>query len=150
MRCSCAVCGTYMVHHDNSYFECICPQCANNCRVCLGEGYGKPAVYRLGRTVFAVSYFDRRDSPKLSLLPGFALQGRSTEQGCFVAVLKQPHIRIWEAEPRILEYTMSKPSKYQGRYFGATYSKDQESRQIAQYIGELSEAKFDVCLVRCW
>lgn len=36
MRCSCQVCGTYMVHSESSYFGCVCPECGQRCRQCLG------------------------------------------------------------------------------------------------------------------
>ncbi len=39
MRCSCILCGTYMVQQErgiDSY--CICPNCQNTCSVCMGSG----------------------------------------------------------------------------------------------------------------
>lgn len=36
MRCMCRECGTYMVQADDSQLGCICPECFNRCRDCLG------------------------------------------------------------------------------------------------------------------
>ena len=36
MRCSCKVCGTYMVQADSDLLGCVCPDCGNRCRDCLG------------------------------------------------------------------------------------------------------------------
>lgn len=36
MRCSCPVCGTYMVHAESHYLGCVCPGCGARCRNCLG------------------------------------------------------------------------------------------------------------------
>ena len=36
MRCSCQVCGTYMVHAESMELGCVCPQCRARCKACLG------------------------------------------------------------------------------------------------------------------
>ena len=36
MRCSCQVCGTYMVHAESMELGCVCPQCLARCKACLG------------------------------------------------------------------------------------------------------------------
>ncbi|MBR2570526.1 MAG: hypothetical protein IKE30_00110 [Clostridia bacterium] len=36
MRCSCAVCDTWMVHSEGMKLGCVCPQCGYRCQACLG------------------------------------------------------------------------------------------------------------------
>ena len=36
MRCSCQVCGTYMVHAESMELGCVCPDCGARCKACLG------------------------------------------------------------------------------------------------------------------
>ena len=37
MRCTCQVCGTYMVQDEKGLFSrCICPNCFAVCNACLG------------------------------------------------------------------------------------------------------------------
>lgn len=36
MRCSCHVCGTYMVHSESMQLGCVCPECGYRCKACLG------------------------------------------------------------------------------------------------------------------
>ena len=36
MRCSCHVCGTYMVHSESMHLGCVCPECGYRCKACLG------------------------------------------------------------------------------------------------------------------
>lgn len=36
MRCSCMKCGSYMAQSDDSHLGCVCPQCGNRCKSCLG------------------------------------------------------------------------------------------------------------------
>lgn len=36
MRCSCQVCGTYMVHAESLELGCVCPGCGYRCKACLG------------------------------------------------------------------------------------------------------------------
>ena len=36
MRCSCHVCGTYMVHSEGLDLGCVCPECGYRCKACLG------------------------------------------------------------------------------------------------------------------
>lgn len=41
MRCSCRVCGEYMVQREKGEnSECVCPQCFTNCAACLGNASG--------------------------------------------------------------------------------------------------------------
>lgn len=42
MRCSCRVCGTYMVQDEKGLSSrCICPQCFSTCSACMGT-IGEP------------------------------------------------------------------------------------------------------------
>jgi len=36
MRCSCKVCGTYMIQAESNLLGCVCPDCGYRCRDCLG------------------------------------------------------------------------------------------------------------------
>ena len=36
MRCSCQVCGTYMAQSEGLELGCVCPECLNRCKACLG------------------------------------------------------------------------------------------------------------------
>jgi len=36
MRCSCRRCGTYMIQAEGFNFGCVCPECLNRCRDCMG------------------------------------------------------------------------------------------------------------------
>ena len=36
MRCSCHVCGTYMIHSEGMELGCVCPDCGYRCKACLG------------------------------------------------------------------------------------------------------------------
>ncbi len=36
MRCMCRSCGTYMVQAEDGKLGCVCPECFNRCRDCLG------------------------------------------------------------------------------------------------------------------
>ncbi len=36
MRCSCKVCGVYMIQADSDKLGCVCPECGYRCRDCLG------------------------------------------------------------------------------------------------------------------
>lgn len=38
VRCTCMKCGTYMVHAEDMELGCICPECQNRCKACLGTG----------------------------------------------------------------------------------------------------------------
>lgn len=42
MRCSCRICGTYMVQDEKGInSRCICPQCFATCSACMGT-IGEP------------------------------------------------------------------------------------------------------------
>lgn len=41
MRCSCILCGTYMVHSQRGESRCICPECGNTCDICMGNRNGE-------------------------------------------------------------------------------------------------------------
>jgi hypothetical protein len=45
LRCGCGICGTYMVHRENTEAGCVCPQCGNICRLCLGVE-GQPRIVK--------------------------------------------------------------------------------------------------------
>jgi len=36
MRCSCKVCGAYMIQAESSRLGCVCPDCGYRCDDCLG------------------------------------------------------------------------------------------------------------------
>ena len=36
MRCSCMICGVYMIQSDDAHLGCVCPECGNRCTACLG------------------------------------------------------------------------------------------------------------------
>lgn len=36
MRCMCRNCGTYMVQAEDGKMGCVCPECFDRCRDCLG------------------------------------------------------------------------------------------------------------------
>ncbi len=36
MRCSCRVCGTYMIQSESERLGCVCPDCGWHCADCLG------------------------------------------------------------------------------------------------------------------
>ena len=36
MRCGCQVCGTYMAQSEGIELGCVCPECGNRCKQCLG------------------------------------------------------------------------------------------------------------------
>lgn len=36
MRCSCQICGTYMVHSESLELGCVCPECGYRCSACMG------------------------------------------------------------------------------------------------------------------
>ena len=36
MRCSCRVCGAYMIQADDLTLGCACPECGARCTACLG------------------------------------------------------------------------------------------------------------------
>lgn len=38
MRCTCTNCGTYMIHAEDLEMGCVCPECQNRCKACLGTG----------------------------------------------------------------------------------------------------------------
>ena len=41
MRCSCQICGEYMVQDEKGlYSRCICPNCFNTCSACMGTAQG--------------------------------------------------------------------------------------------------------------
>lgn len=43
MRCSCKVCGTYMVQRERGVESgCVCPQCFTVCTACISPLGGKP------------------------------------------------------------------------------------------------------------
>ena len=43
MRCSCQVCGTYMVQREQGVQSgCVCPECFHTCTACISPEGGQP------------------------------------------------------------------------------------------------------------
>lgn len=43
MRCSCRVCGTYMVQRERGMLSgCVCPECFSTCNMCTQTEGGTP------------------------------------------------------------------------------------------------------------
>ena len=66
MRCSCQVCGTYMVHSESLELGCVCPQCLARCKACLGTDtvVSRDALKRLKEDPVAVQMlFEENDEP---------------------------------------------------------------------------------------
>lgn len=60
LRCSCRVCGTYMVQHEKGIRSgCICPECLSTCTLCTMSDGGKP----LSPDELAAAYLMRSDQP---------------------------------------------------------------------------------------
>ena len=76
MRCSCKVCGTYMVQAESEHLGCVCPDCGYRCDDCLGTD----TVVSRDRLAELAS--DPRFSPE-SLLASFERTGEEDgeEQG---------------------------------------------------------------------
>ncbi len=54
MRCSCRVCGTYMIQSEKGLMSgCKCPNCFNVCRDCMGSAQGPLDVEELKRLRFS-------------------------------------------------------------------------------------------------
>ena len=59
MRCSCRVCGTYMVQREKGIESgCVCPQCLNTCTMCTMTSGGAP----LSAQALAAAYLMRAQS----------------------------------------------------------------------------------------
>ena len=58
MRCSCKVCGTYMVQADSDILGCVCPDCGYRCTDCLGTNTV------VSREALASLAFDPRFQPE--------------------------------------------------------------------------------------
>ncbi len=73
MRCSCKVCGTYMVQADSDILGCVCPDCGYRCTDCLGTN---TVVSREGLAALA---FDPRFQPE-NIAKNFAPQEEEEEE----------------------------------------------------------------------
>ena len=66
MRCSCKVCGTYMVQRERGVESgCICPQCFTVCTACISPLGGKPLSPEDLKEAYAFGAF-RQDLPMSS------------------------------------------------------------------------------------
>lgn len=58
MRCSCRVCGAYMVQREKGIESgCVCPECLNICTMCTMSDGGTP----LSPAELAAAYLMRRN-----------------------------------------------------------------------------------------
>ena len=58
MRCSCKVCGIYMIQAESDHLGCVCPDCGYRCSDCLGTDTVVP------RSALAGLASDPRFSPE--------------------------------------------------------------------------------------
>ncbi len=72
MRCSCKVCGTYMVQADSDRLGCVCPDCMYRCNDCLGTNTVVP------REALKALAFDRRFQPE-ALAANFAAPAETAD-----------------------------------------------------------------------
>ena len=55
MRCSCRICGTYMVQREHGLASgCVCPDCGFACRDCMGSDRPPMSAEELRRHVEAL------------------------------------------------------------------------------------------------
>lgn len=67
MRCSCQICGTYMVHAESMELGCVCPDCGYRCKECLGTNtvMSREELHRLkDDPILAASLFAEREDPE--------------------------------------------------------------------------------------
>lgn len=63
MRCSCRVCGTYMIQREKGIESgCVCPECLNTCTLCTMSDGGTP----LSPGELAAAYLFRNRAPEQS------------------------------------------------------------------------------------
>ena len=64
MRCSCMICGVYMIQSDDAHLGCVCPECGNRCTACLGTNtvMDKETVRSLKSDPFLTSLLLKRFS----------------------------------------------------------------------------------------
>lgn len=73
MRCSCRQCGTYMMHSEGPELGCVCPECGERCKVCLGTNsvMSRDALKSLARNpMFLQELFEEREQPEEMAVPG--------------------------------------------------------------------------------
>lgn len=66
MRCSCQICGTYMVHSESLELGCVCPECGYRCKECLGTNtvMSREELSHLRENpTLAASLFAEREEP---------------------------------------------------------------------------------------
>lgn len=62
MRCSCRVCGAYMVQREQGIFSgCVCPECFSSCHMCTQSEGGTPKSPDELRSAFMLRAPDRDD-----------------------------------------------------------------------------------------
>ena len=67
MRCSCHDCGTYMNQSEGIELGCVCPECGDRCRACLGTNtvVSRDALRHLKDDPVALSrFFTEPEPPK--------------------------------------------------------------------------------------
>lgn len=72
MRCSCHVCGTYMVHSESMELGCVCPECSARCKACLGTNtvMSRDALRQLKNNPMMLSQlFTEPEEPKVRYNP---------------------------------------------------------------------------------
>lgn len=64
MRCSCKICGTYMVQRERGVESgCVCPQCFNVCTACISPAGGRPLSPEALKEVYFFGRFEGDDAP---------------------------------------------------------------------------------------
>ncbi len=63
MRCSCKVCGTYMVQREQGVESgCVCPACFYTCSACVTPEGGQPlSADQLRSVLLSRQYLDRAE-----------------------------------------------------------------------------------------
>lgn len=81
MRCSCKVCGTYMVQRERGVESgCVCPQCFTVCTACISPLGGKPLSPEDLKQAYAFGAFR----------PDMAPDTPSPEDGEDISLYKKP------------------------------------------------------------
>ena len=63
MRCSCKVCGTYMVQREQGVESgCVCPECFYTCSACISPEGGQPlSADQLRSVLMSRQFLDREE-----------------------------------------------------------------------------------------
>ena len=63
MRCSCKVCGTYMVQREQGVQSgCVCPECFYTCSACISPEGGQPlSADQLRSVLMSRQFLDREE-----------------------------------------------------------------------------------------